>query len=190
MRERRQILSVITRGRRPMTGVVLAGGMVAALMAQPQAALAACQGVNTANVLCDAANQATGGTLMTTFPGTTTVDVNAGGRINTGGAAATVTAPGSLTFNNNDTTFGIVNTGGTGVTLTNNFGAITYTGIGAVTGSGTGNGILATSSGLGAITVTTGGTITGERALQATQCALIPPTARTRAISRCTPTPR
>ena len=45
-------------------------GVLAALAGNPHAASAACAGVNTANVLCDAANQATAGTLNTTFAGT------------------------------------------------------------------------------------------------------------------------
>jgi uncharacterized protein with beta-barrel porin domain len=69
--------------------------------AAPQAALAACQGENTGNVLCDAAHPATAGTLATSFAGATTVNVNAGAAINVS-ASATVTAPGDLVFNHND----------------------------------------------------------------------------------------
>ena len=111
-----------------LAGTAFTGVFIAAMTGSPQRALAACAGVNTASVTCDAGNQATLGTLNTTFAGTTVVNVNPGGKIDTGGAFASVTALGSLTFNNNDTTFGITNIAGIGVSLTNAFGAITYLG--------------------------------------------------------------
>jgi len=125
------------------------GAIVAALIAaHPRAAHAACLGENTASVTCDATNQATAGTLNTTFAGTTLVNIKDGGKIDTSGASGTVTAAGSLTFLNNDTTFGITSsTLNNAVQLTNNFGEITYRGNGTVTASGAANaGIVASSS--------------------------------------------
>ena len=88
---------------------------ILAAMAGGSPAAAACLGENTASVTCDAINPATAGTLTTSFAGTTVVNVNPGGQID-GGASATVTAAGSLTFNNNDTTFGI-NSGPSGAVV-------------------------------------------------------------------------
>lgn len=88
--------------------------------AAPQAALAACLGENTGNVLCDAAHPATAGTLTTSFGGTTAVNVNAGAAINVS-ASATVTAPGDLVFNHNDPA------GMAGILARNDFGAINVT---------------------------------------------------------------
>ena len=93
-----------------LASTAFTGAFAAVIAGHPTGALAACSGVNTANVLCDAANQATAGPLNTSFAGTTVVNVNPGGKIDSGGAAATVTAAGSLTFNHNDTTFGISGT--------------------------------------------------------------------------------
>jgi autotransporter-associated beta strand protein len=143
-----------------LTGASL--GIIAALAGSPPRAFAACLGENSASVTCDATNQASAGTLTTSFAGATVVNVNAGGKIDTGGASATVTAAGSLTFNNNDTIFGITNTAGNGVTLANDFGAIAYTGSGTVTATSTGPaaGISAISnSASGGIDLTTGGAI-------------------------------
>src|SRR5688500_3834686 len=112
-----------------------------AVTAAPSEALAACVGENTGSVTCDAANPATGGTLESIFAGTTVVTVNPGakndgislfGNATFGGASVTVTAPGSLTFTNSDTIFGIANT----VNLRNAFGDISYIGNAAASGIG------------------------------------------------------
>ena len=153
-------------GRPRRRGALLAstaftGAFIAVIAGHPQGALAACSGVNTANVLCDAANQATGGTLNTTFSGSTVVNVNPGGKIDTGGAAAVVTLAGNLAFNHNDTTFGIVNGGGVlpGVGLNNvGSGGVTYTGNANVTGAG--GGITANASASGDVTITNNATVT------------------------------
>ncbi|CAN7528806.1 autotransporter domain-containing protein [Bradyrhizobium sp. LjRoot220] len=141
------------RRRALLAGTAFTGAFIAAMAANPQSALAACVGVNSASVLCDAANPATAGTFTTSFAGGTVVNVNAGANINSGGASATVTAAGGLTFNHNDTTFGITNAASTGVSLLNNFGAITYTGNAAVTAT-IGDAIVAISGGAGNVTVT------------------------------------
>ncbi|MBR1232642.1 autotransporter domain-containing protein [Bradyrhizobium sp. AUGA SZCCT0182] len=142
-----------------LAGTAFTGAFVAAIVAYPQGALAACLGESTASVTCDAGNQATAGALTTTFNGTTIVDNNAGGKIDAGGAFANVTAAGSLTFNNNDTTFGITNIAGSGVTLLNNFGAVTYIGNAAVTGAA--DAITASSASAGNVTVTSNATALG-----------------------------
>ncbi|MBR0850190.1 autotransporter domain-containing protein [Bradyrhizobium diazoefficiens] len=144
---------------------------IIALTGVPPRAFAACLGENSASVTCDATNQASAGTLATSFAGTTMVNVNAGGKIDTGGASATVTAAGSLTFNNNDATFGITNKSGTGVALANDFGAITYAGSGAVTATSTVPvaGLSATSNAAtGGIDLTTGGPISVTTSFGAT----------------------
>jgi uncharacterized protein with beta-barrel porin domain len=142
-----------------LAGTAFTGAFIAAIVGYPQSALAACLGVNTASVTCDAADQATAGALSTTFNGTTVVNVNAGGKIDTGGASVSVTGPGTrtLTFNHNDTIFGITNTGGHGVSLTNTFGAVTYLGNAAVTATG-GDAVLAISGSAGNLTVTSNAT--------------------------------
>jgi len=141
-----------------LAGTAFTGAFIAAIAGYPQGALAACLGENTASVTCQApGDQATAGTLNTTFAGTTVINVNPGGKIDTGGATASVTAAGSLTFNHNDTIFGITGTGGDGVRLTNTFGAVTYLGNAAVTATG-GSGVLASSAGAGNLTVTSNAT--------------------------------
>jgi len=186
-----------SRARALLASTAFTGVFIAVIAGHPNSALAACSGVNTGNVLCDASNQAATGTLTTTFGGTTVVNVNNGGKIDTGGARATVTAPGDLTFNNNDTTFGITNTGSnllSGVRLSNDFGSITYLGNANVTamvapsaaitagiGAGAGNisitnnatvtgpdfGIAVSHSGAGSMLVTGTGNVTGSTAIQA-----------------------
>jgi uncharacterized protein with beta-barrel porin domain len=144
-----------------LAGTAFTGAFIAAIVGYPQGALAACLGVATASVTCDAGNQATAGTLTTFFAGSTVVNVNAGGKIDTGGATAIVTAVGTLTFNHNDTTFGITNTAGDGVSLINSFGALTYSGSAPVTGTG-GFGIIASSAGSGNVSVTSTATASGS----------------------------
>jgi hypothetical protein len=153
MSNREGCAAALVRGERRRIGwrsALLAGTALTGLMlaANPQSAYAACSGENTGSVTCDAANQATGGTLNTTFAGTTTVNNNPGGKIDTGGALVTVTAPGDITFKNNDTTTpgGISSSGTNAVRLTYSGGAtgnITYTGNAGVTLTGTGVGIVA-----------------------------------------------
>ena len=92
VRSARLVSQTATTARPRRRGALLAstaftGAFAAVIAGHPTSALAACSGVNTANVLCDAANQATAGTLNTTFAGTTVVNVNPGGKIDTGGAA-------------------------------------------------------------------------------------------------------
>ncbi len=160
-----------TRANRRAARLAGASLGILALTGAPPRAFAACLGENSASVTCDATNQATAGTLTTSFAGTTTVNVNAGGKIDTGGASATVTAAGSLTFNNNDTTFGITNVAGNGVTLANDFGSITYAGSGTVTATSTVPvaGLSATSNAAaGGIDLTTGGAISVTTAFGAT----------------------
>jgi hypothetical protein len=90
------------------------------------------------------------------------VNVNAGSNINAGGATAVVTAAGSLTLNNNDTTFGIRNNALNGVDLTNNFGAITYVGNANVTATNVAVvGIRATAGAAGDVSITNNATVTG-----------------------------
>jgi hypothetical protein len=117
-----------------LASTAFTGVFIAAMASNPQSALAACAVTPSPNtVTCDNTNQATAGTLNTSFAGTTVVNVNDRGRIDSGGATATVTAAGNLTFNNNDTTFGITSAAGNGVNLANDFGAITYVGNANVT---------------------------------------------------------
>ena len=106
-----------------LASTAFSGAFAALIAAFPQSALA-CVGEDTGNVLCDAANPATGGMLTTSFAGTTVVAINPGARIDTGPATVTVTAPGSLTFTNSDTIFGIPQI----VILRNDFGDISYIG--------------------------------------------------------------
>ena len=144
-----------------LASTAFTGAFVAVIAGHPTSALAACSGVNTANVLCDTTNQATAGTLSTTFAGTTTVNVNPGGKIDTGSVSATVTATGNLTFNHNDTTFGISGAS-TGVRLRNDFGAITYLGNASVTSTGSGAVSATNVGGAGDITITSNATATGN----------------------------
>ncbi|CAN7528027.1 autotransporter domain-containing protein [Bradyrhizobium sp. LjRoot220] len=150
-----------------LAGTAFTGAFIAVIAAFPQGALAACAGVDSASVSCDLANQAAAGTLATTFNGSTVVNVGNGGKIDAGGATATVTAPGDLTFHNNDATYGIRNLGfgaGTAVTLTNDFGNITYVGNANVTATGgvTGDGIHAEiNAGAGNISITNNSTVSG-----------------------------
>ncbi|WP_441244579.1 autotransporter outer membrane beta-barrel domain-containing protein [Tardiphaga sp. 768_D3_N2_1] len=124
-----------------LIGTALTGAFIAMIAAVSDRALAACVGENTGNVTCDAANPATGGTLESIFAGATVVTVNPGAKIDGfalfgnatfGGASVTVTAPGSLTFTNGDTIFGIANM----VNLRNFFGDISYIGNAAAFGIG------------------------------------------------------
>jgi uncharacterized protein with beta-barrel porin domain len=145
-----------------LAGIAFTGAFIAAMMGHPQGALAACQGENTASVTCDAANQATAGTLSTSFAGATVVNVNAGSKIDTGGATASANGN-LLTFNHNDTTFGITNTGvSAGVSLSN-VGAITYLGNANVNALGS-NGVTAFRTGAGDITITNNATVTAAGA--------------------------
>lgn len=113
-----------------LAGTAFTGAFVTIVAVFPNSALAACLGENTGSVTCDAADPATGGALTSSFGGTTVVNVNPGGQIDAGSANVTVTAPGSLTFTNSDTVFGIPN----GVALRNDFGAVSYIGNAATSG--------------------------------------------------------
>ncbi|MBR1244453.1 autotransporter domain-containing protein, partial [Bradyrhizobium sp. AUGA SZCCT0274] len=142
-----------------LAGTAFTGAFIAAIVGYPQRALAACLGENTGSVTCDAGNQATAGALSTDFAGTTVVNNNVGGKIDTGGAGVSLSAPGTLTFNHNDTTFGITNTAGAGVALVGN-GAITYSGNAAVTVTGDDAVSLNSNGGAaGNITVTSNATV-------------------------------
>src|SRR5690242_2326094 len=57
-----------------LAGTAFTGAFIAAIAANPQSALAACAGENTASVTCDSTNQASAGTLTTTFAGSTVVN--------------------------------------------------------------------------------------------------------------------
>ena len=144
------------RPRAALLATTALTGAFIAVMANPQSALAACLGENTANVLCDAAHPATAGLLDTTFAGTTLVTVNAGAAITTA-ARARVTAAGTLTFSQNDPS-GIDGPLGAGVTLINNFGSIAFTGNGPVSGGG---GISATAGSSGNISIIANSSVVG-----------------------------
>jgi uncharacterized protein with beta-barrel porin domain len=140
------------RCQRLLGSTALLASLVA--LAAPSEALAACSGVNTGAVLCDAANPS-GGSLLTNFAGTSTVNVGAGARINTGivfGAAATANvSAGDLTFNHTDPAgiSSLVN--GSAIALGNTGpGAITYNGSANVTSAATG----ISAVGNGPITIT------------------------------------
>ncbi len=141
-----------------LAGTAFTGAFLAAIVGYPQGALAACLGENTGNVTCDAGSQATAGALVTDFAGTTVVNNNVGGKIDTGGAYVNVSAAGTLTFNHNDTAFGITNTAGSGVTLFND-GAITYSGNAVVTATGSHALALGSFGGAGNITITSNATV-------------------------------
>ena len=72
-------------GRLAIWRGALLGSVSLVAMACASDAQAACQGLNTANVLCDAANPS-GGALATSSNGDTIVNINAGAGI-TGGAS-------------------------------------------------------------------------------------------------------
>ena len=72
-------------GRLAIWRGALLGSVSLVAMACASDAQAACQGLNTANVLCDAANPS-GGALATLSNGDTIVNINAGAGI-TGGAS-------------------------------------------------------------------------------------------------------
>ena len=146
----------------------LLAGVSSVAIACASDALAACAGVNTANVLCDAANPS-GGTLNTTSNSAdTTVNINAGAGI-TGGAYVFADAN-NVTFNHNDPA-GITSTSFEGIYITNGngTGTLTYTGSADVKPGA--NGILATWGGRISITQTAGtiGGIANTLSFNATQ---------------------
>ncbi len=117
--------------RRAAWRAALLAGVSSVAISHGSGALAACSGVDTGTVLCDAANPS-GGSLTTIFAGSTTVTVNAGAGI-TGTANAAVTV-GDLTFNHSDPG-GIGNPAVLGLALSSSgTGNITYTGSANVTG--------------------------------------------------------
>ena len=88
-----------------LAGTAFTGAFIAAMMGSPQHALAACAGLNTGSVTCGSPGSvATAGTLNTTFNGTTVVNVNAGGKIDTGGATAVRDGGRARTLTFNQTT--------------------------------------------------------------------------------------
>jgi hypothetical protein len=93
-------------------------------------AVAACLGENTASVLCNTANPATGGALATTFNDASLVTLNSGANISAGANATVTAGSGLLRFNHNDPA-GVAG----GITLTHlGAGDVTYTGTGNVAG--------------------------------------------------------
>src|SRR5262249_7767952 len=127
-------------------------------MACASDALAACQGENTGNVLCDAAHQATGGQVQTAFNGDTVVNINAGAGI-AGAYGLIVNGNGSITVDHNDPA-GVRSATFEALRIYNSSdtGAVTYRGSADVIGN---NGI-AVSAGGGPVSITqTAGTITG-----------------------------
>ena len=126
-------------------------------------ALAACSGVNTGNVLCDAANPS-GGALNTTSSADTTININAGAGI-TGSVVVNAGPANNVTLHHNDpagitgTFEGIVAVNGNGT------GAFTYTGSADVKPGG--NGIFANWGGRISITQTAGTIGSIQNTLQA-----------------------
>ncbi|CAN7528684.1 autotransporter domain-containing protein [Bradyrhizobium sp. LjRoot220] len=149
----RTTLSPPRRRTALLAGTAFTGAFIAAIVGHPQSALAACAGEFGPLVTCDSVTPATAGALFTFFAGSTVVNANVDGKIDSGGAGVLVTAAGTLTFNHNDTTFGIISTASAAVRLVNDFGAITYTGNAAVTATG-GDAIIAASGSAGNLTVT------------------------------------
>jgi uncharacterized protein with beta-barrel porin domain len=145
-------------GRLGMWRGALLGSVSLAAMACSSDVLAACQGVNTGNVLCDAAHPATGGSLTTQSGVDTTVNINAGAGI-TGGmlvVANGTAASQSITVNHNDPA-GIRNSVFEAISIYNftPSGATTYTGSADVVGP------LSIKSYGGPVSVTqTAGTVT------------------------------
>ncbi|MBR1121423.1 autotransporter outer membrane beta-barrel domain-containing protein [Bradyrhizobium lablabi] len=144
-------------GRLGMWRGALLGSVSLVAMACASDALAACQGVNTGNVLCDAAHPS-GGSLNTQSGVDTTVNINAGAGI-TGGmlvVANGASTSQSVTVNHNDPG-GIRNSTFEAI-LIYNFtpsGAVTYTGSADVVGP------LSIKSSGGPVSVTqTSGTVT------------------------------
>ena len=130
----------------------LLAGVSSVAIACTSDALAACSGVDTGNVLCDAANPS-GGALDTTSSGDTTVNINAGAGI-TGSVVVNAGPANNVTLNHNDPA-GIAGTF-QGITASNGngTGVFTYTGSADVKpGSG---GIVANWGGRISITQTAG----------------------------------
>lgn len=146
-------------GRLTMWRGALLGSVSLAAIGCASGAQAACSGLGTGNVLCDAANPV-GGHLSATYSGDLTVTVNAGAGITDG---ATVSASGSITFNHNDPA-GITSSSiYDGLQFLGNSG-ITYTGSADVTATGYAINV-SSSSGLVSITQSAG-TITGGTGIQ------------------------
>ncbi len=113
--------------RRTAWRAALLAGVSSIAISHGSDALAACSGVNTANVLCDAANPS-GGTLNTiSTSADTTVNINAGAGI-TDGAYVTADAN-NVTFNHHDPA-GIASSSFAGISFSNSngTGTLTYTG--------------------------------------------------------------
>jgi hypothetical protein len=121
------------RSRRALlTSTAFTGVFIAVIAGHPHSALAACSGINTASVLCDA-NNPSGGSLDTISAGSSTVTVNAGAGIT--GFAGAFASGGDLTLIHNDPA-GIGNGGASNaIELAAFNGAINYTGAGNVSGA-------------------------------------------------------
>lgn len=130
----------------------LLAGVSSVAIGHGSEALATCSGVNTGNVLCDAANPS-GGALNTTSSADTTININAGAGI-TGSVVAHAGPANNVTLHHNDpagitgTLEGIVAVNGNGT------GAFTYTGSADVKPGG--NGIFTNWGGRISITQTAG----------------------------------
>ncbi len=136
----------------------LLGSVSLAAMACASGAEAACLGVDTGNVLCDAANPASGGQLQTQSNVDTVVNINAGAGITAGlRVAGSGSNPNqSLTVNHNDPG-GVRNTSMEAILIYgfSSDGAVTYTGSADVIGP------LSVQSSGGPVSVTqTAGTVT------------------------------
>jgi len=146
--------------------VLLAGASSVAIACASEAQ-AACSGVDTGNVLCDAANPS-GGALDTTSSADTTVNINAGAGI-TGSVVVNAGPANNVTLNHNDPA-GITGTA-EGIAFTNGggTGALTYTGSADVKPGAAG--ILASWGGRISITQTAGtiGSIANTLQSNATQ---------------------
>src|SRR5688572_15231976 len=86
----------------PRTRWLQAALLASTALVLPHEAAAACLSENTANVLCNTANPATGGALNTTFNDATLVTLDPRANISAGAGATVTAGAGLLTFNHND----------------------------------------------------------------------------------------
>ncbi|MDI1261787.1 MAG: hypothetical protein PS018_00835, partial [bacterium] len=138
-------------GRLGMWRGALLGSVSLIAMISASDAEAACQGLNTSSVLCDAANPGGAGAIVSSYNTDTAVNVNAGAGIT--GSITLFGGASSLTFNNHDPA-GINNGTYEAIQLYNNTvgGTVTYTGTGDVGP----NGLRITASGAVSVTQNTG----------------------------------
>jgi outer membrane autotransporter protein len=154
-----------------LRAALLASSALAMLIFSADRAAAACSGVNTGTVLCDASNPATGGNLTTSANVATTVTINPGAGITgTVQAAVGFSGTGDLTFIHNDPA-GLGSTSGFGLSLGNDgTGAINYTGSANVTSQleairlGHTTGAVSVVQNGGVLTGTTGISLNGTNA--------------------------